>query len=461
MSTLRVEAAYDGSPLAELPMVDGEQAMAMLEAAHAAYLDRDRWPPAHRRIEILEAMAAAVAERHEELALQAAREGGKPLVDSRVELTRAVDGIKAAIACLRGLAGSEIPMGLTKASANRSAFTYHEPRGVVIAISAFNHPFNLIVHQVVTAIAAGCPVLVKPASTTPLSCKTLVDIAHQAGLPEDLCQLVLCDNDVAEQLVGDRRNAFLTFIGSARVGWSLRAKLPPGATCALEHGGVAPVVVDETADLDDALPLLIKAGYYHAGQVCVSVQRIYVADSVADRFTERFVAAVGELAVGDPADAETEVGPLIQPREVDRVEQWVEEARQAGAKVACGGERRGDRVYQPTVLVDPPDSAKVSDQEIFGPVVCIYPYSDLEDAVRRANAPDSYFQAAVFTQKVDVALDLSRRLNGTAVMVNDHTAFRADWMPFGGHRSSGLGRGGIPYSIEDMSIERMVVFRHG
>lgn len=459
MSSLPIEAAYDGSLIEELPLHTKPEALAMMAAAHAAYVDRTRWLEPHERIAILERVAEMVEARSEELALQAAREGGKPLIDSRVELTRAVEGILAAIESIRHLGGVEIPMRLTAASAGRMAYTHREPRGVVLAISAFNHPFNLIVHQVITAIAAGCPVLVKPATTTPLSCRSLVEIVHEAGLPEDLCHFVFCDNDVAEALVTDARTAFLTFIGSAKVGWSLRSKLPPGAACALEHGGVAPVVLEETADLADAVPLLAKGGFYHAGQVCVSVQRIYVDRSIADAFLASFEAAARQLAVGDPTDAATEVGPLILPREVDRVHEWVREAVEGGAELRCGGEKISDRVYAPTVLVDPADDARVTTHEVFGPVVCVYRYDDLDDAVARANAPDSFFQSSVFTQRLDVALDLSRRLNGMAVMVNDHTAFRVDWMPFGGHRSSGLGRGGIGYTIEDMTVERMVVFR--
>ena len=454
-----VRNAYDGSPLAILPRLDREQARERLARAHAFFEDRDRWLPAHERLRILRRLATLLEERGEELALQAAREGGKPLVDSRVEARRAVEGVETAIATLRIEGGEEVPMGLAPGSGGRMAFTYREPRGPVVAISAFNHPLNLIVHQVVPAVAVGAPVLVKPARTTPLSCRSLVELVHEAGLPEDACQMVACENPVAEELVADPRTAFFSFIGSARVGWSLRSQLPPGAACALEHGGVAPVIVDETADLDDAVPLLVKGGYYHAGQVCVSVQRIYVHEDVRETFTERFVEAVRRLRVGDPTDETTEVGPLILPREVERVGAWVEEAVEAGARLACGGERLGETTYAPTVLLDPPDDAKVSTLEIFGPVACIYGYRDLDEAIARANGPDAYFQAAVFTQRYETAMRAFRRLRGMAVMINDHTAFRVDWMPFGGHRSSGLGAGGIGYGMRDMTLERMVVFR--
>jgi acyl-CoA reductase-like NAD-dependent aldehyde dehydrogenase len=459
MPELSVKAAYDEREIARLPLASETDALAALEAAYEFFDDRSRWLEPHERIAILEDFGRRIAEREEELAVTAAREGGKPLVDSRVEVARAREGVRAAIEYLRTRGGSEIPMRVTATSEGRWATTFWEPRGVVLAISAFNHPFNLIIHQAVTAVAAGCPVLVKPARTTPLSARSIVDMLHDAGLPQAMARLVVCDTDVAERLVGDPRIAFLTFIGSARVGWSLRSRLAPGAACALEHGGVAPVIVDETANLDTAIPLLVKGGYYHAGQVCVSVQRVYVKKDVLRRFLEAFVPRVEALRVGDPTDASTEVGPLISPREVERVAEWVGEAIDGGGTLLCGGQRLSSTCYGPSVVLDPKDDAKLSTQEVFGPVVAVYGYDDLDAAVRRANAPDTYFQASVFTERLETALDLGRRLNGTAVMVNDHTAFRVDWMPFGGHRRSGLGRGGIGYSIDDMSIERMLVFR--
>jgi acyl-CoA reductase-like NAD-dependent aldehyde dehydrogenase len=239
----------------------------------------------------------------------------------------------------------------------------------------------------------------------------------------------------------------------------LRSKLSPGATCVLEHGGVAPVILDETADVDDAVPLLTKAAFYHAGQVCVSVQRIFVHRAILAETQEKLVRAAQALRVGDPTLPETEVGPLIAPDRVNRTHEWVEAAREAGAEVLCGGRPLGKTTYAPTILFDPPQDALVSREEIFAPVVCLYPYDDIEDAILRANLPHVYFQAALFTNRLDRALDVGRRLHGTAVMINDHPAFRVDWMPFGGHLESGAGMGGIENTMRDMTLERMIVFR--
>jgi acyl-CoA reductase-like NAD-dependent aldehyde dehydrogenase len=424
------------------------------------FRDRGGWLKPHERIAVLRRLAALVEGKRDHLALQIAREGGKPLRDAVVEVNRAVDGIGNAADELRNFAGREIPMGLTAASTGRWAFTTKEPIGIVAAISAFNHPLNLIVHQVVPAIAVGCPVIVKPASTTPLSCIDLVTLAHEAGLPEPWCQIFIpTGNDLAERLATDPRVAFVSFIGSARVGWSLRSKLAPGTRSALEHGGAAPAIVDCSADLDAIMDPLAKGGYYHAGQVCVSTQRIFVHEDICSRFVERFAHRVGLLKVGDPTREETDVGPLILPRETDRVASWIAEARAGGARVVLGDTRHSETTLDPTILFAPSAAAKVSTDEIFGPVTCVYPYRDLDDAIAAANSLPVAFQASVFAQDIGIALHAAERLDASAIMVNDTTAFRTDWMPFAGRRQSGYGTGGVPFTMRDMTEERMIVLR--
>ena len=452
---------YDGELIAELVVDTEESIEAKLDVATRTFSDRADWLPAWRRIEILRKLARLVEEERDFFAMSIAREGGKPLTDAKVEVARAINGINCAASAIEHVEGNEIPMGLTAASANRWAFTTKEPIGSVVAISAFNHPLNLIVHQVVPAIAAGCPVIVKPAPVTPLTCLQFVNLVYQAGLPMEWCQAVIVDdNGLAQKLATDSRAAFVSFIGSAKVGWHLRSRLAPGTRCALEHGGAAPVIIDRSADLDRVVDPLVKGGYYHAGQVCVSVQRIFVHENLKEEFIDRFTTRVRALKVGDPFRLDTEVGPLIAPREVERVNQWVTDAKSDGAIVACGGLRLGDRAYEPTVLVEPRPESLVSTNEIFGPVACVYGFSDLPDAIRRANSLRLAFQASIFSRDVDAALFAARHLNASAVMVNDHTAFRTDWMPFAGQRYSGLGTGGIPYSIDDMLQFKMIVLRY-
>ncbi len=451
-------APFDGKTIATIDVGGAAAIEKALATAHALYRDRDAWLPPAKRIAILKKAASIMEARAEELALEAAREGGKPLVDSRVEVARAIDGMANCAEILRSEAGHVIPMNINAASAGRVAFTQREPIGVVVALSAFNHPVNLVVHQVGPALAAGCPVIVKPARDTPLSCMRVVAILHEAGLPAAWCQsLVPESTELATRLATDARVAFLSFIGSARVGWMLRSKLAPGARCALEHGGVAPAIVAADADLDVAIPKLLKGGFYHAGQVCVSVQRIYVQRAIAEKVAQRLVEGARKLKVGDPTSPDTEVGPLIRHAELERIDDWIKEAVQGGAKLLCGGKAISDSCYEPTVLFEPSDDARISREEVFGPVVCVYPFDELDHAIARANALPVSFQSAIFTTSYATAMRAYARLDASAVMVNDHTAFRVDWMPFAGLRESGHGVGGIPYTFREMQIDKMFV----
>ena len=460
MTNISVTAPFDGSDISSVPNATQQDVENALATAHALYRDRDGWLSKPRRIEILKRAAEIIKERREELALEAAREGGKPLMDSLVEIDRAADGVENCVEVLRAEGGRVIPMSLNPSSTGRIAFTQFEPIGPVVAVSAFNHPFNLIVHQVTPAIAVGCPVIVKPADITPLSCFAFVNILYEAGLPKEWCQIVVPqDLDVATALVSDPRNAFFSFIGSARVGWMLRSKLAPGTRCALEHGGAAPVILAADADLDDALPRLAKGGFYHAGQVCVSVQRIFAHSSIAENAAATLAELGAKMKVGDPTSRDTEVGPLIRTAEVDRVDEWVQAAIAGGAKCLTGGERISESCYKPTVLLNPPEDANVSKMEIFGPVICVYSYDDIDDAIEKANSLPVSFQASVMTKDIDTAMRVYNRIDATAVMVNEHTAFRVDWMPFAGARQSGHGVGGIPYSMHEMQIEKMMVLR--
>jgi len=457
---LDVRSPYDDTLLAKVETGGTDHVEDALSSAYELFRNRDAWLSVPQRVAILERTATLMEEQAGDLAILAASEGGKPLTDSIVEVTRAIDSVRLCIEFLRGHPGGVIPIGTTPATVGRIAFTHKEPIGVVVAVSAFNHPLNLIVHQVGPGVASGCPVVVKPAADTPLSCLKFVALLREAGLPDAWCQALVTDERAAaESLVTDKRVGFFSFIGSARVGWMLRSKLAPGARCALEHGGVAPMFLTANSDFDLALPSVLKGGFYHAGQVCVSVQRVFVPRDMAERFAKDLASAADELRIGDPTDADTEVGPLIRNAEVVRVGEWVEEAVASGAQLLCGGNAISDSCYAPTVLFDPPPDARVSTEEIFGPVVCVYSYDDIDDAITVANSLPTAFQAAVFSKDIDEATKLARRLDASAVMINDHTAFRDDVMPFAGLRESGLGTGGVPYTLEDMQVDKMTVVK--
>ncbi len=457
MDKLKIIAPFDNKTIKEITFASSSEVEKAVELAFQTHKNINERLPKYIIIKILQKLIHLMTSRKESIIELAAKEGGKPWVDTQIEVDRAIGGIHIAINEIENLSGTQIPMGHTKSSENRLAFTTMEPRGVVLAISAFNHPVNLIVHQAIPAIAAGCPVIIKPASTTPLSCLNLINLLYKAGLPLKYCQVLITTRKDAEKLVSDRRISFLTFIGSGKVGWRLRAMTAPGVHCVLEHGGAAPAIIEEDADIDKMIPSLLKGGYYHAGQVCVSIQRIYVHESIIDDILEKFIPRVQQLIVGNPLEKNTEVGPLIAPEEVDRVEQWVIEAAQSGGKILCGGKRISDTLYEPTIILNPDEDAKVSKQEIFGPVVCFYSYSSLDDAIKKANALPYSFQSAIFTKDINTAFYAVKKFKAETVMINDHTAFRVDWMPFGGSEQSGIGTGGIGYSIKDMTREKLVV----
>jgi acyl-CoA reductase-like NAD-dependent aldehyde dehydrogenase len=458
---LEIRSPYNGELIETVPMHNQQEAIQMLGNAKQLFNDKSRNLQTYERISIFEKLIQLVSERHEEFSMLIAKEGGKPITDARVEVTRAIGGIKLAIQAIPEiLSGEEIPMNLNAASAGRHAYIIYEPKGVIVAISAFNHPLNLIIHQVIPAIAVGCPVIVKPSLNTPLSCIKLVGLLYESGLPQAYCQICVCDDATAELLATSDTIAFLSFIGSAKVGWYLRSQLAAGVSCALEHGGVAPVIIDKTVDIDAIIPAILKGGFYHAGQVCVSVQRVYVHEDILLQVQEQLVAGTKQLVIGDPTKDETDIGCLITEKEVERVNSWIQESVSNGAELLCGGRELGDGCYDATILLNPEDTDKVSTHEIFAPVICLYSYKDISEAVSRANNSDFSFQAAIFTSDMQVADYACKALDAATVVVNDHTAFRVDWMPFGGRKHSGYGVGGINYSMKSMVQHKLVVRKH-
>ena len=461
MDRLNVTNPFDDEIIGEIVLSSERDVETALATAAKTYEANRKGLPKHERIAILKKAAEIMVGRRDELAMLIAAEGGKPLIDARVEVARAIDGVETCAAEIAHNAGVEIPMDLTPAGNNKLAFTTKEPIGAVVAISAFNHPLNLIVHQVAPAVAAGNPVIVKPADDTPLSCKLFVDILHEAGLPPTWAQCICCEVSLAQKLVTDERVAFFSFIGSAAVGWKLRSLLAPGTRVALEHGGVAPVIVGPSADRDQLVPSLVKGGFYHSGQVCVSVQRVFSYGASARTLAEAIADHASNLIVGNATAAETQCGPLIRNREVDRVEAWVEEAVSAGAEVMCGGKRMSDSCYAPTVLFNPPENCRVSREEIFGPVISVYEKQDMDDSIAQANSLPYAFQASVFSNDYTEIMKAVNGLDGSAIMVNEHSAFRVDWMPFAGRKRSGLGVGGIAHTLEEMSQSKMAILSFG
>ncbi len=452
---LEVRSPYDYSLIKEFELDSIGDVQRKISLADETFKDQEKRFNKVKRVAVLEKAASLLEGKKNEFTKTIALEGGKPLKDALVEVLRAIDGIKHVISELRNFSGREIPMGLSSSSLNKKAFTVREPKGLVVAVSAFNHPLNLIIHQVVPAVAVGCPVIIKPDLRTPISCVKFVELLYQAGLDKTWCQVSLCKDHVAEEIVKDKRNTFLSFVGSESVGWHLRSVLPKGAGCTLEHGGVAPVIVDETADIKKTIPALVKGGFYHSGQVCVSVQRVFIHKIIKDKFLNLFIEEIKKLKVGDPLKEDTDLGPLIEPSQVDRILNWVKES---GGEILIGGNKISEKEFSPTLLLNPDLEAKVSNQEIFGPVVCVYVYENIDEAIKKANGVDFAFQASIFSNNHKNIMKATKELQANAVMVNDHTAFRVDWMPFGGYKSSGLGVGGFKSSFKDLTNEKLIVF---
>jgi acyl-CoA reductase-like NAD-dependent aldehyde dehydrogenase len=450
---LEVRSPYSGETVARVAKAGAAEARRAVDAAEQAM----REPlPAHKRAEILVRVAGALGRRADDAARQIAAEAGKPLKAARIEVARAMSTYTMAAAEARKLAGEVVPMEGTQAGEGKLGLTLRVPIGVVGAISPFNFPLNLVAHKIAPALAAGCAVVLKPASQTPLSALLLAELEMEAGLPPGwLNVLVGPSSEIGDVLVEDERVRAITFTGSSAVGWTLRARAPRKRVN-LELGNSTPVIVEADTDLDDVSTRLAAHGFSFAGQSCISVQRIYVARQAYDGFLERFVPKVEGLVVGDPADEDTDVGPLISPDERDRVLAWIEEARAAGAEILAGGDVE-DGLVRPTVIAGASPELKVSCEEVFGPVVTVNAYDSLDEAIALANGTRYGLQAGIFTSRLDTALRAGRELEFGGVTVNEAPTFRADQMPYGGVKDSGNTREGPAWAVRELTEERLVV----
>jgi acyl-CoA reductase-like NAD-dependent aldehyde dehydrogenase len=454
---LEVINKYTQEVFAVVPMARQEEVDAAIAAAQrTAPLIADM--PAFRRAEILARSAAMIGERKEELAETIAREAGKALKYARAEVDRAVSTFTIAAEEAKRVHGETIPLDAVPAGEGYFGFWLRRPVGVIAAISPFNFPLNLVAHKVAPAIAAGNTVVLKPASTTPITAVKLCEILQAAGLPAGAINLVVGPGStVGEWLVTDPRVDKITFTGSPPVGEHILS-VAGIKKVTLELGNNSPVIIAPDADLDQVAKRCAVGAYYNSGQVCISVQRIYSQKGIYDPFVEKFVQASEEMVVGDPLDERVDVGPMIDQGEVDRIESWVDEACQGGAQVLAGGNRQ-ESIYWPTVLTNVQPEMKVVDQEAFAPVASVIPYDDFEEALEQADASEYGLQASVFTRDIQRVFQAIKRLNFGGVMINETPAYRADHMPYGGNRRSGLGREGLRFAIEEMTNIQMVAIK--
>jgi acyl-CoA reductase-like NAD-dependent aldehyde dehydrogenase len=448
-----VRSPYSGDVVGRVAKAGAEETRRAIDAAEAAM---EEPLPAHKRAEILVRVAGALGRRHEEVARLISDEAGKPLKAAKIEASRAMSTYTFSAVEARKLAGEMVPMDASQAGEGKLAFTLRKPLGVVGAISPFNFPLNLVAHKIAPALAAGCAVVLKPASQTPLSALLLAELETEAGLPPGWLNVVVGPaSEIGDALIEDERVKVITFTGSGDVGWKLRERAPRKKVN-LELGNATPLIVEADADIEAAATATAQHGFSFAGQSCISIQRVYVQGGVYDDFVARLLPKVEALALGDPADEDTDVGPVIDEEGRDRILEWIEEARAGGAEVLTGGDLDGELI-RPTVIAHTRPELKVSCEEVFGPVVTVNPYESLDEALDLANGTKYGLQAGVFTTSLESSLRAARALEFGGVTVNEAPTFRADQMPYGGVKASGNTREGPAYAVRELTDERLVV----
>src|SRR3954464_16018794 len=447
---IEVRSPYSGEVVSRVAKAGAAETKRAVDAAEQALLEP---LPAHKRAEILVKGVAGIARRHDEIARQISDEAGKPLKAARVETSRAMSTYTFAAVEARKLAGEMVPMDAAQAGEGKLAFTLRPPIGIVRAISPFNFPLNLVAHKLAPALAAGCPVVLKPASQTPLSALLLAELETEAGLPPGwLSVLVGPASELGDVLVEDERVKLITFTGSSGIGWGLRERAPKKRV-SLGPGNATPVIVAADADVPSAAAKVAQNAFSFAGQSCISVQRVYVERRAYDGFVSALLPLVDALKVGDPADDETDVGPVIDEEARDRILEWI---RESGGEVLTGGELDGELI-QPTVIGNPARDDKVSCEEVFGPVCTVTAVDSIDEAIELANGTRYGLQAGIFTSTIANALKAAQRLEFGGGVVNEAPTFRSDQMPYGGVKDSGNTREGPHYAVREMTEERLVV----
>jgi acyl-CoA reductase-like NAD-dependent aldehyde dehydrogenase len=428
-----------------------EQAIAAADSAFAA----TRKLPAHQRRRMLREVSQAIAANTEKFVRLMVLEAGKPAKAARAEVERAAFTFEVAAEEAGRIAGEYLPLDLQAAAEGKWGLLRRFPVGPIAAITPFNFPLNLVAHKLAPAMACGCPVVLKPAPQTPFCSLLLAELIERAGWPQGGLSVLPLANETAGRLVADDRLKLLSFTGSAAVGWQLKAQSGKKKVV-LELGGNAAVIVHSDADLEQAASRCAAGGFGYAGQSCISVQRIRVARAVFNPFLDRLVAATALLKTGDPADATTDVGPLIRSSDAGRVAQWIEDAVAAGARLVAGGRRNGSLI-EPAILTGTSEAMKLNSEEVFGPVVTVEPYDDVAAAISEVNRSRYGLQAGIFTNDAALIFRAFEEIEAGGVTVNEVPTFRIDHMPYGGVKDSGMGREGVRYAIEEMTERRLLV----
>ncbi len=446
---------YTGEIIAEFSLADEKDIEEASEGVLRAF-KKFKLSSSERR-KILFQISKKIRERAEELVKWVVREAGKPLTLAKMEVERCAQTFEMAGGEILNYGGEVIPIDVTDWTGNYFGFFRYFPRGPVLAITPFNFPLNLLAHKIAPAIAIGAPFVVKPAPQTPVCAYNLLKIAYESGLPSEFASLIYCTNELAEKMVKMEEFEILSFTGSAKVGWYLEG-IAGRKKVLLELGGNAPAIVHKDADIKWSARRIVLGGFMYAGQICISVQRVYVHNEIYEKFKEELISATGDLKVGNPFEKDVVVGPVINAESAERIENWIEKAVKNGARLLTAKRREGNLIY-PVILENPPEGEEVVREEIFGPVICIFPYNDIRSAIEKANDTKYGLQAGIFTKDINLALSAYEELDYGGVIINDYPTFRTDNFPYGGIKASGMGREGIKYAMLEMSEIKMCVIR--
>lgn len=457
---ITVKNPYTGEIIQEIDSPDKDQVDLYLNESKQYYEKVFKKIPSYHRAEILYKVSDLISLNRDELSKLISSEGGKPLKDAVIEVERAVNTVKMSANFALELNGEQISMDRAKGSENHIAFTIRESLGVVLAISAFNHPVNLICHQIATAIAAGNTVIIKPAEKTPLSALKICEFFWNSGLDKRALIYLPISGRETQNIIINKNINYISFIGHSSIGWMIKKSVLPGVKVVLEHGGTASAIIDEEVELESTVNSLIRGAFYHSGQVCVSTQIAYIHSNIYKKFLEILINRVNSLKVGNPLELDNDCGPLITNEAVKNMESLISDALSKGAKIICGGNKLSNNCFTPTVISNVSRKMKVISEEVFGPILSIIKYNNLNEVLEEINSSKFAFQTAIYTKNIDRALFFAKEVDQKACIINDSTAFRVDWMPFGGYKHSGYGNGGVKYAIEDMTKEKLIIIKN-
>lgn len=457
MEKLQVREVFSQKIINHLPLTTHTEIQHLLKQAALFFENQDFSLYKSSVLKNLKTLRDLLKQEQADFSTLISKESGKPIKDSKIEVIRAINSIDLASNSIYNLTGREVAMNLNSTSYNKIAYTKYVPIGPILAISAFNHPLNLLIHQIIPALTLGIPIIVKPSLDTPLTCAKLVSLIKKSGFADELCNMIICTDNNTTKICASKKIKIITFIGSDKVGFSLQRNSANGTKFLLEHGGTASALIAPDYSYSNILKHLANSAFYHAGQVCISLQNIYIDKKRLQNFLSDFSTVVSNLKTGDPLNETTDVGPIIRKSSCDAIENKIKNAVNDGATIVCGGTRLNNNLIPPTILTNTKQSSDIVQNEAFAPIVNVIPYSNLDTAIQNLNSTKYCFQNSLFTNDLNLTKKAIDQIHSKTLIINDSPTFRVDWMPFGGQGVSGTGESGIPYTMKEYCYEKLIV----